>query len=759
MCIGEGERGGPKRCSGDALKRCERARSAAVEAHAEVARLAQQVAILDDDAAVFENIRLALDGDLPSDREAELLQRADHLIAAQSHPRPDDYLTDDWSRRIHDWESTVRSDENEWQRMCTEHDTKSLPAPAAPRDLRDEYRQLCTATGETPTDEGYDRYATVEAHAEASHREYVTDVISGEYLSTYRRDLIEAHRDRASTLTESEAEAEINNRITDARFTQLIEARDDTLHHQQAMQQRWDEAVASGDPEATAAAHISLHHANADYLVAADNLSDYKDGTAQYAARVGELHNFPPYVDQALGDCHKIGEFEPGSREWLEARQRGIGGSDVAPILGLGAYKSVSDVKQSKLHPITDEQVTEQLRDLAEHTGPTARGHAWEPVLAKQYAAENPDVSVQRTKATWQSNDTDFQRINIDAAIVRDGQLEGIWEGKTANNANDWKDGIPTYYRPQLGQMMDATGAKYADITVNIDDIDVRTFRMHRNDPLDPADPKRRTYADRKHEVAKAWSSWQTEKAQPKNPRTNSGTFAWVKKPGSQSSHDKNASTAKQLAGWRGISQHQAATLIADRIATGDAPDAAIRSLYRSYNPASDPHRKYVVVDMETNGLHAGKHQVIQSAYEVIDGSGSTLHSSKSNHDITARTARTTGTGATSVHGLTYQDVHNTPAFSASEQKRHLAKYADDPNVTFVAHNARFEERFLRAQGIAPERVIDTMVLSQKFDHTSTGAKLSDFTAAHGVDYQNAHDAGNDVRMTAAALINFWKGK
>lgn len=758
MCLGRNEPGGPKRCTGDALKHCERARAAAAEAHAEVDRLAQQVTVLDRDTEMFENIRLALNGELPSEREAELLQRAEHLIAAQAHPRPDDYLTDDWSRRIHDWQTTVRSDEHEWERMCAEHDHRQPPPPEL-RDLRGEYDDLCTATGETPTDEGFARYTTIENHAEASYDEYVADVIGGEYIAMYRRDLIEAHRGHAATLTETEAEAAIAERTNSADFTQLIEARDDTLLHQQDMQERWNEAVASGDVDAIAAAHISLHHAHADYLVAADDLGHYKDGTAQYAARVGELYDFPEYTGQSLGNCHKVGEFEAGSREWLEARQGGIGGSDVAPILGLGAYKSMNDVKQSKLQPITDGQVAEQLRGLDEHTGAAPRGHAWEPVLAKQYASENPDVSVQLTKATWQSNDSDFQQINIDAAIVRDGQLEGIWEGKTANNANDWKTGIPAYYRPQLGQMMDATGAKYADITVSIDDTDVRTFRMHRDDPLDPADAKQRTYADRKHEIAKAWSTWQAEKVRPPQPKTNSGTFGWVKKPGSESSHNKNATTAKQLAGWRGISQEQAHSLIADRVAAGDKPDDAIRELYRSYKPADDPHRKYVVIDFETNGLHAGKNQVIQSAYEVIDGNGNTLDSSKSNHGITARTARTTGTGAQSVHGLTYQDVHNTPAFSTSEQRQTLARYADDPNVTFVAHNARYEASFLRAQGINPTRVIDTMVLSQKFDHHSTGAKLSDFTAAHGVNYENAHDAANDTRMTAAALVNFWKGQ
>ena len=143
----------------------------------------------------------------------------------------------------------------------------------------------------------------------------------------------------------------------------------------------------------------------------------------------------------------------------------------------------------------------------------------------------------------------------------------------------------------------------------------------------------------------------------------------------------------------------------------------------------------------------------------MCDGAGNEHASANSLHNINPKIASSVGTGMVDVHQIRYEQLNGTTPFAKSEQREQLTKLAADPNVTFVAHNANFEMSFLRAHGINTDRVIDTMNLSRKFDHQSTGAKLSDFTAAHGVQYVNAHDAYQDVDMTRRALFNFLAGK
>jgi DNA polymerase III epsilon subunit-like protein len=199
--------------------------------------------------------------------------------------------------------------------------------------------------------------------------------------------------------------------------------------------------------------------------------------------------------------------------------------------------------------------------------------------------------------------------------------------------------------------------------------------------------------------------------------------------------------------------------MIQDRIAAGDKADAAVRHCYNSYHPRTDPRRRFVVLDFETNGTHSGKHEVIQTGYQVIDGRGTVHEEANSYHDINPRSAPTVGVGMQDVHQIDYQRIHGRPRFAQSEQRTRLRDLANDPNVTFVAHSANFERSFLQANGIPTSRFIDTMNLSRKFDHQSTGATLADFTAARGISYEDAHDAFNDARMTSRALLRFWDSR
>lgn len=794
MCIGENEPHGPKRCADDARQKCQ-TRTGELEA----AQASTMLLEADrDDAAlhleILEATRSAFLGELTPERELELAQRIDawdeqhqldelraKLGAYQiddDHPGARGLDEEDspeaWDRRIATVEDAAASERAQWERLAEQTRQHQLDGTLTPpptfdearEQLRDEYEHMCTMCGDTPTDQGLDDYTRLEMAAAAGYDEHARDTLSGAYTEQWREEAIACHRGRARHMDIDEALDTVDTRCASDELDQLVTARDNARQHLDSVTAEWDTARAQTPPDVDALNEIRprLNDAYGDYMMARQDLDYYKDCTAQYAARAGELHTeqMPQFAGNTLGSASYIGEYEQSTREWLEAHQQGLGGSDAAEALSLDAYSSPKSVIDNKLRAITDEEVAQQLQGVRDHTGSAPRGHAWEPVMAKQFADANPDLVVAHTKAAWRG-DQPWQRAQLDAVVLdKNGNYVCPWESKTASDPAQWADGIPVKYRAQLAHQMDVTGADRAAISVNIDDHDFRTYWMRRNEPLDPNDPQRRTYADRKHELAAVWDKVEQQRSAPadsKAPRKNNGKFSWVKNPKSESSFATNDSTARQLARYRGCSTDEATRLIQERVAAGDTADAAVRHCYRSYHPSQDPQRRFVVVDFETNGTHAGKHEILQTGYQVIDGSGTVHESVNSYHDINPKLAPTVGVGMKEVHRIDYHSLAGRTPFSHSRERDRLRELAQDPNVTFVAHNANFEASMLRGHGINPERVIDTMNLSRKFDHESTGAKLSDFVAAHGISYENAHDAAADVSMTARALLNFWNGK
>ncbi|WP_042376415.1 exonuclease domain-containing protein [Gordonia alkanivorans] len=788
MCIGRDQHGGPKRCAGDALSACRQTQQAATDAARTVVALAERDDAISREMEIVEAMQQALSGELTDDRESELLKRADQyrrdLLVTDIATEPEPDTRADWDRRVATLDANAAGERVYWDKVAADHAlaqefTTPSSDPAEMRErLRAEYESYCEALGEEPSETGLVRYVDNEMAATAASHEHSADLVAGHYLAQWRDEAIDCHRGRAAHMDLEEANAELLSRAACAELDDLITARDTARLELEAATEQWTQAkdhlatsIAAdpyqrGAPAALAdldAARERINHASGEYLLAKQDLDHYQDCTAQYAARAGALYaqQLPTVTGDRLGAATYMGEFPQGSREWLEARQQGFGGSDIGTALGYDAYDNPSSVVTGKLRAITDEEAAQQQADIERGVGAAPRGHAWEQVSARRFAEDNPELRLAHTKATWQGREP-WQQCHLDNVIVDDtGAPTAVWEGKTADDARNWADGIPVRYRAQLVHAMDTLGVDKAAITVTLDGRETRTYWMGRNEPIDPNDPEQRTYADRKPELRALWQKVETARRQAATtpsapPKRNNGRFKWVANPHSQSSRDTNASTARQLAVYRGCSIAEAEQLIQTRIAAGDNADAAVRRCYDDYDPRRTPNRRFVVLDVETNGTHAGKHEILQTGYQVIDGHGNVHEENNSYHDINPRSAPTVGVGMREVHGIDYHRIHRQPRFSRSAQRERLRELAADPNVTFVAHSANFERSFLRANGIDASRVIDTMTLSRKFDHQSTGATLADFTAARGISYVGAHDAYNDARMTAQALLRFW---
>jgi putative phage-type endonuclease len=167
-----------------------------------------------------------------------------------------------------------------------------------------------------------------------------------------------------------------------------------------------------------------------------------------------------------------------GTAEWLERRRNGIGGSDVAAILGLSPYAGPFDVWMEKLGKReADEGETEGEKKQKN------RGNVLEPAVANWYAAEL-DCAVAaipqamlplRGEASWMTGSPDRMAIPStlwDLSIEEVLESNEAWgmEAKTARSLDGWgesgTDIIPVYYMTQCVWYMAITKKARWDLAV-----------------------------------------------------------------------------------------------------------------------------------------------------------------------------------------------------------------------------------------------------------------------------------------------------
>lgn len=197
--------------------------------------------------------------------------------------------------------------------------------------------------------------------------------------------------------------------------------------------------------------------------------------------------------------------------EWLKARRSGIGGSDVAAILGLSRYKTAVDVYEDKI--ATDEPKDAQS-DAAYF------GSVLEDVVAQEFS-KRTGMKIQRVNKMLRMGEGDWMIANIDRAIVNpeiagrvyvydeDRQIETgrqistdmILECKTASSfiADQWgpsqedeivsgkvvtEHKIPLYYETQVQWYLGVTGASVCFVAVLLGGQDFRIYRVNRDDDV-----------------------------------------------------------------------------------------------------------------------------------------------------------------------------------------------------------------------------------------------------------------------------------
>lgn len=157
----------------------------------------------------------------------------------------------------------------------------------------------------------------------------------------------------------------------------------------------------------------------------------------------------PHYVDTGAHSQHR--------EEWLQARRTGIGGSEIAAVMGEARWGDAGTVYAAKVAPIEDEESREWLE----------WGLRQEPTIIDAYASmryagrpyTNGDGRLLRSKAhPW-------ALCTLDGLTLRAGESERIpLEIKCDRWGGDWDDGVPHHYVLQLHHQMLVTGAPAASI-------------------------------------------------------------------------------------------------------------------------------------------------------------------------------------------------------------------------------------------------------------------------------------------------------
>ena len=202
--------------------------------------------------------------------------------------------------------------------------------------------------------------------------------------------------------------------------------------------------------------------------------------------------------------------------EWLEARRKGIGGTDAPAILGLSRYRTAIDVWQDKLG----------LSPERPQSAPMRWGLALEDAIAKAYVEETGrpvrKVGMRRAKHV-----RDFPMIGSIDRIAR-GDPGTVWgvptvgeprvvEIKTARSSDgwagrdEWRDlppekRVPADYYVQVQHYLEVVPADVADVAVLFSGSDFRVIEI-------PRDPE--FGADLREEEGAFWRDYVLAEVQP----------------------------------------------------------------------------------------------------------------------------------------------------------------------------------------------------------------------------------------------------
>jgi putative phage-type endonuclease len=166
-----------------------------------------------------------------------------------------------------------------------------------------------------------------------------------------------------------------------------------------------------------------------------------------------------------------LGHHEPNTPEWDELRSHGIGGSEIAAVVGLSPWESRFSLWHRKRGSIGRKTINAGME----------WGTRLEPVVCEAFAETRDMLDIQPA-GTYRHQERHWQIANPDRLLWDDehGHV-GILETKTAHqyDAHEWGLGpedIPPYYRCQVLWYLDVLELPRAHLAVLIGGSDYREY-------------------------------------------------------------------------------------------------------------------------------------------------------------------------------------------------------------------------------------------------------------------------------------------
>ncbi|KAA0915777.1 YqaJ viral recombinase family protein [Psychrobacter sp. ANT_WB68] len=186
-------------------------------------------------------------------------------------------------------------------------------------------------------------------------------------------------------------------------------------------------------------------------------------------------------------DANAIKTSDLSREDWLTLRQSGIGGSDIAAIIGVSPYATAYDIYQSKTQP-----VNEEANEFAYW------GTVLEDTVAREFSKRS-GLKIQNVNFLMRHPEHRWAIANIDRAIInpaikgnvrfKDGKLttDQIVEIKTASEyvGKNWgleeSDEVPDQYQCQAQWYMGVTDTQVCHMAVLIGGNKYRQYKIERH--------------------------------------------------------------------------------------------------------------------------------------------------------------------------------------------------------------------------------------------------------------------------------------
>lgn len=174
-----------------------------------------------------------------------------------------------------------------------------------------------------------------------------------------------------------------------------------------------------------------------------------------------------------------IANLDDTSDEWLLARRKGIGGSDVGKICGLSNYGSPLSVWVDKTGYIEKPKVDNRF---------TKWGKILEPIIADEFNNQKvlPDnLRLFNSDALFQSKKYPFMLANIDRLILDENdKIVSFLECKTASEyrKDEFQESIPDEYMLQIQHYMSVLDVDHCYIAYLIGGSDFGYQKIERDD-------------------------------------------------------------------------------------------------------------------------------------------------------------------------------------------------------------------------------------------------------------------------------------